>query len=86
MKVISDNEASILSRCIGTELTGPLEDYEWDTADDLVRRGLITESEVVIPCEDDDDSEYYTDVYTTNTTGQLALRCYNALKNGVIEL
>jgi len=25
-------------------------------------------------------------VYTTNTTGQLALRCYNALKNGVIEL
>ena len=85
MKVISEVEASILSRCIGTELTGPLEEFEWDTADELVERGLITESEIVLPCEDE-DNEYFSTVYTTNTIGTLALTCYNAMKNGVISL
>ena len=85
MKTISNIEASILSKCIGTELTGPLEESEWSTADELVERGLITESEVVIPCEDE-DNEYFSTVYTTNTIGTLALTCYNAMKNGVIVL
>jgi len=86
MKVISDIESSILSRCVGAELIGRIEEYEFDTATQLVERGLLHMDEIIVPCEDDDDSEYVDKVYTTNTMGCLALTCWRALKNGAIEL
>jgi hypothetical protein len=85
MKSISDIEAIVLNKSIG-DVDCELEEFEYQVATQLVERGLLQHDEVVRPCEEDDDYEYVSHSFTTNTLGRLALICYNALKIGAIEL